>query len=413
MKPGPAPAEVDGFRIIDRRYLHVTPTPCFAGKDGPIWLERSWRHDLVEHLSYLKRFVNCAPLEPPPTGEDLVPFAAPEGARIELLHLPRQTGFLRALANLPRTAFRLWRAIGSADIVQSGVGGWPYPLGWITNPMALLRGKRLVLVVESDWRLTRPGRGSFLHRIANMDPLRDRMARWSCRRAHLALFTHEDYRRALCSESSERAYVTPAVWVNEQDVLGDGEASVLWDAKAREPVRCLFAGRIVASKGVEVLLAALDSLESRGVEVRVDVIGKGDLREACLRAGQRFRRVRLSVLEPVPYGPRFFELVRRYHALLVPSLSDEQPRVVFDANSQAVPVIASATKGLRPHVDPGTTGWLVGVGDATDLAAAIERATARSSELRGMGMSALGAGRGSTHKEMHRWRSQLIAKHCL
>jgi glycosyltransferase involved in cell wall biosynthesis len=118
------------------------------------------------------------------------------------------------------------------------------------------------------------------------------------------------------------------------------------------------------------------------------------------------------VLDPVPYGASFFELLRAYHVLLLPSLTEEQPRVLFDAYSQAVPVIASDTGGHRPYVQPDCTGWLVPAGDATALAAAIERACGSASELRTMGLAALEAVAGSTHRAMHRWRSRLIRDYC-
>ena len=35
--------------------------------------------------------------------------------------------------------------------------------------------------------------------------------------------------------------------------------------------------------------------------------------------------VQLTVLDPVSYGRLFFELVQRYHAVLIPNLTDEQP----------------------------------------------------------------------------------------
>jgi glycosyltransferase involved in cell wall biosynthesis len=238
------------------------------------------------------------------------------------------------------------------------------------------------------------------------------MAQWSCNHAQLALFTHVNYRTALCSQARAEAHVTPAVWVNDADILKDASAETAWEAKSREPVRLLFAGRLVPSKGVLVLLAALRSLDERGLEARVDLIGQGEEREACLRTATSLRAVRLSVLESVPYGKPFFELLGRYHALLVPSLTEEQPRVVFDANAQAVPVIASETGGLRPYVDHGKTGWLVPVGDVAALAAAVERANGSTSELRSMGLAALRASRGLTHRAMHRWRSRLIRKYC-
>jgi hypothetical protein len=39
----------------------------------------------------------------------------------------------------------------------------------------------------------------------------------------------------------------------------------------------------------------------------------------------------------------FLSLLRGFDGALVPSLSDEQPRILYDAFSQAVPVIGSAT----------------------------------------------------------------------
>jgi glycosyltransferase involved in cell wall biosynthesis len=245
-----------------------------------------------------------------------------------------------------------------------------------------------------------------------MDPIRDAVARWSCERADLALFTHVNYRDQLVAKNRERAHVTPAVWVNDADILDEASAEAGWEAKLREPVRLLFAGRLVAAKGVQVLLAALRSLEDRRVEARVDIIGQGEERSACVAAAAALRSVRLSVLDPIPYGAPFFELLRRYHAVLVPSLTDEQPRIVFDANSQAVPVIASRTGGLSPYVEHGRTGWIVPVGDVPALASAIERANGAAPELRSMGLAALRASRGFTHQAMHRWRSHLIVRYC-
>ncbi len=410
MDEGQQPTAADQFAEFNGRYLLVIPIPCYVDESGAVWVERLWHHDLVEHLTYLKDFVLCAPRLPHDPKADLVRFRVPDGARASFAFLPPQTSFVRAMLHLPRTAVVLWRAIGDADIVHSTVGGWPYPLGWITNPVALLRRKRLVIVVESPWRM---GRRGWKHRLMDMDPLRDWMARWACNRAHLALFTHASYRDALCGRNGKRAYVTPAVWVNDADILGDTAAEAAWARKVHEPVRLLFAGRLVESKGIGVLLAALRSLDALGVEGCVDIVGQGPLRDACLQAASESRSVRLRVLEPVPYGQPFFQLVGRYHTVLVPSLSDEQPRIVFDANSQAVPVIASDTNGLRPHVDNGKTGWLVPAGDVSALVTAIARAVGAATQLRAMGLAALRMSRGFTHKAMHRRRSQLLRKHCV
>ncbi|MCA8961793.1 MAG: glycosyltransferase, partial [Planctomycetes bacterium] len=118
----------------------------------------------------------------------------------------------------------------------------------------------------------------------------------------------------------------------------------------------------------------------------------------------------MSVLDFVPYGPPFFELLRGYHAVVAPSISDEQPRIIFDAAAQAVPVIASATDGLRPHVKSSQTGWLVEVGCPRNLAETISRLAATPHRLEDCGLRSLAVAQTLTHREMHRVRSHLLAE---
>jgi glycosyltransferase involved in cell wall biosynthesis len=399
-----APAETPA--VIDKPYLMVTFIPCFLDDEGAVWLEQGWHHDLVEHLQYITDFTLCAPKLRKAGQPNLLPVAAPPGFRFRFLELPDRSTTLKALAGLPKTLWVLWRAIGRAEIVHSSVIGWPYPLGWIVNPFAVMRRKALIIVVESSWRSDNP---SLSARAGNV--VKEAAARWSCRRAAVALFTQPAYREALYRGEPGRAYITPAVWINEDDVLSETDARRSWEAKVSTPVRMLFAGRLVAAKGVEVLLTALRILEQRGTRATVDIIGEGSLRESCVAMAEKLKIVKLSVLETVPYGAPFFKLVQGYHALVIPSLSDEQPRVVFDANAQAVPVIASSTPGLRPHVENGITGWLVDQANPEVLAAAMEIAMGDPEKLRSMGMNSLLAVRGHTHVAMHRTRSHILRRH--
>jgi glycosyltransferase involved in cell wall biosynthesis len=171
----------------------------------------------------------------------------------------------------------------------------------------------------------------------------------------------------------------------------------------------LFAARLLREKGVDVLLDALAEIERRGESARVDVIGEGPRRAACEAAASALRSVELRVLDPVPYGRAFFEIVRARSAVLVPNLGDEQPRIVFDAYAQAVPVIAFDTDGLRPHVKHGETGLLVARG-TTSLAGAIARASSRPADLARMGMLALAQAHRFTHRGMHEERSRILAR---
>src|SRR5262249_19576557 len=234
----------------------------------------------------------------------------------------------------------------------------------------LLRRKHLMIVVEGSW--VRAGKQK-TWKDKLIEGATEVIGRWCCNRADVALFTQPGYRDTLFTRGRGAAYVTPAVWVREDDILDSANAEQLWSAKLSEPVRLLFAGRLVVAKGVDVLLSALRMLDARGVAVTIDIIGAGDRLEACVQAGSALKSVRLSVLDPVPYGAPFMKVIDAYHALVIPSLGDEQPRVLYDASARAVASIASDTDGIRPHVEHGRTGWLVPVGNVEALAAAIER----------------------------------------
>lgn len=396
---------------LAQSYLLVTSIPCYRDESGARWLDQAWHHDLMEHLKYLRNFTLCAPLLPKGAEQHLVRVEDQKDALLRCVDLPPQNSLRQAARALPRTFATLWRAIGQSEIVHSSVIGWPYPLGWLANPIAIVRRKGLVVVVESSWRRGGGSTKPQTLKIRISNAVTEFAGRWSCKHADVALFTHSTYRNALNCGTRENSYITPAVWINESDILDDAIAEASWQRKIAQPVRMLFAGRLVPGKGVDVLLSALRLLDDRGVKAQVDIIGQGDRRQACEQAARTFCNVRVSVLNPVPYGAPFFELVRGYHALLLPSVSDEQPRVIFDANSQAVPVIASDTPGIRPHVDHHQTGWLLSSGNPELLATTLERGMANAAELRRMGMTALARTHGHTHTAMHRTRFNILKRH--
>jgi glycosyltransferase involved in cell wall biosynthesis len=382
--------------------------PYYLDQAGGIWLERLWHRDLIVHLRYLPRLRMAAPQLMKGDQPDLVRLADADARRLELVPLPPMRSKLEALRGLPRALRALWRAVGDADTVHSGIGGWPIPLGWFVNPMTLLRKRKLVLVIESAfWRLT-PGTPRSAARLLRYH-LTEALGRWSTNRAHLVIATHRGYLRSLATHPRGITAVTPANWVAEEDLLAADAAARLWRRKQASPVRFAFFGRLIADKGVRVLLESIRQLaRSDRIDLRIDLIGQGELLEECRRAAAAFPFVR--VLDPVPYGEPFFSLAREYHAIIVPSLSDEQPRIIYDAYSQAVPVICSDTEGNRDEVTRGATGWLFEPGSPDALARALLEAAAQTRELAQRGMNALERARGRTHAQMHRQRAELLQR---
>jgi glycosyltransferase involved in cell wall biosynthesis len=345
------------MNTITSRYLIPINIAAYEA-DGEYYADPLWAKDIDEHVKYIPNLtIACPVIHGVPEGMVKI-----SGAKIA--PLPFARGRLAGLVHLPRTVWRLAQYVRAAQVVHNGIGGWPYPLGWIAVPLSRLSGKRTIIIVESaPWRQ----RSRFLH---------ESLGRFCVGLSELAFFTQEEYRNSL---GGGRGYIIHASWVDEDVILSDAEAQQSWDMKDALP-RFLYVGRLEQSKG---LLVLLEAAKLAGVEI--DVLGSGPLKDW---------------LE----GQSGVTLLR-YHAVVVPSLSDEQPRIVYDAYSQAIAVIASATPGLRSCVK---AGWLAPPGDSAALSRLLKSLESQPSELRSAGLKAVSLARALTHQEMHRQRAQVI-----
>jgi len=180
--------------------------------------------------------------------------------------------------------------------------------------------------------------------------------------ADLRLFTSKAYADEFLRDA-KRGYVAPATWIDEEQILTEDQANAYWASKTGY-TRLLFAGRLTPDKGVNVLINAIRQVVPAHAKLTITIIGAGPLRRECadLARGLATNSVKVELLEPVKYGAPFFNLHRSCDAVLVPSLSDEQPRLTFDAFSQAIPVIGSDSGGICEVVDHQLNSRLFSVG---------------------------------------------------
>jgi glycosyltransferase involved in cell wall biosynthesis len=393
-------------------YLLVIHIPVIVDRNGQRWIERLWAVDLARHTGYIRKLTVACPFERGEPGGDAVRADEQGFHFVKIAYRQRS---LLALFDAPLVAWQLWQLIGRSDFVHSLYGQyWPLDTPYITNLIARLRGKCLMVNVEaSPWRVARGERVSLLRRW--QAAVVEALNRWTISLADIAFFTHEGYLRDLMPRHAERGHVMHASWIDEAIVLSDAAAQARWQARQTDgaPVlRLLFAGRLQEDKGLHVLFDALQRLRSAGrTRVQVSIIGAGELEGVCReQARLSDERVQLEVLEPVAYGEPFFALLRRFDAVLVPSLADEQPRIVYDAYSQALPVLASATPGLQTCVTDGVNGRLFAPADGQALADTIAWAADEPAEIQRLGLAALATARATTHQGMHRRRHALIAR---
>ena len=139
----------------------------------------------------------------------------------------------------------------------------------------------------------------------------------------------------------------------------------------------LFSGSLIARKGVDLLVAAFVRLAREVPNVRLRIIGDGELREANER------------VDFVGFKD-WHELPGEYAAadvLCVPSRYDGWGLVVPEGLASGLPVIATDRMGAAlEFVETGRNGWLIPAGDEEALLSAMREAA--SMPLRELGKRA-------------------------
>jgi colanic acid/amylovoran biosynthesis glycosyltransferase len=149
----------------------------------------------------------------------------------------------------------------------------------------------------------------------------------------------------------------------------------------RAPARPTFA--CVASlreyKGHAVLLEAVRLLRSRGRDLRVVLVGGGDLRRALEARIARDGLGEVVLLRGALPHQEIPAVLSRATALVLPSVTSRDgqmegiPVALMEAMAAAVPVIATRISGIPELVRDGESGLLVPERDPAALAAAMER----------------------------------------
>lgn len=152
------------------------------------------------------------------------------------------------------------------------------------------------------------------------------------------------------------------------------------DALPELPVRLVSIGRFAEQKGQAVLLDAMTRLRSEHPDIRLTLVGDGELRpalEAMIDAHDLRDTVDLSGwLDET----QVMAQLRDAHLLVMPSFAEGLPVVIMEAMAAARPVIASRIAGIPELVTDAQTGWLVTPGDAQELANCIARAAGAGRE---------------------------------
>ncbi len=136
------------------------------------------------------------------------------------------------------------------------------------------------------------------------------------------------------------------------------------------PLRVLFLGRIMAYKGLDLLVEAVEVLRSQGRAVELGVAGSGDI---CARTRGALYRIGAEVINRWIDDEEITPLLSRYDAVACAHVEASQSGVAATAFAHAMPVIAMPTGGIVEQVIDGETGVLATQVSREALGAAIAR----------------------------------------
>ena len=316
-----------------------------------------------------------------PAGPDWFPSCRPE-SRWRYVYL---------MAN-PIAAWRLWRIVRTwrPQIVHLHNTALASPLVY-----AALRGQTVVMTAH-DHTVFDP---ASLPRLPTLTPHAEAMAGYFNRRPNLRRLAEAarfwllraGYRRVSAVVACSRFYgeaLQESRLFRHVEVLPNGLelGPVPAELAAAAPPNLLFAGRIDAPKGLQILLAAWPLVLINHPETRLRVAGTGPHLAVC-----RVLAAELGIEHRVIFtgqlsGPALAAAYEAASAVVVPSVyPDNLPTVAIEAMAASRPVIASNIGGLAELVQPGQTGYLVPPADPVALAASITRVLAQPATARAMG----------------------------
>jgi glycosyltransferase involved in cell wall biosynthesis len=156
---------------------------------------------------------------------------------------------------------------------------------------------------------------------------------------------------------------------NGIDVTGlSGERS---SAKATGPLRLIYLGRLVRTKGLFEMLEAVTLLTEEGRDVELTVAGSGpDEDELRARAGADSLRNRVHFVGPI-FDEAKNHLLCASHVFLFPTYDEGMPYALLEAMAAGAVPVTTPVGGIPDIVTDGVHGFLVAPRDPVGLAAAL------------------------------------------
>jgi glycogen(starch) synthase len=166
------------------------------------------------------------------------------------------------------------------------------------------------------------------------------------------------------------------------DVVPSGIDPDAWTAEPRAVLQArlrfagegpllVYAGRLIAEKGVQDLLAAMPAIRERHPGTRAVVVGDGSYRGALIEEARRLKLHRAVSFPGTLDQPTLAAVLAAADAFVMPSRYEPTGTVALEAAASGAALVVASTGGLAAIGEHGVTGIRFPAGDPDGLADAV------------------------------------------
>lgn len=133
-------------------------------------------------------------------------------------------------------------------------------------------------------------------------------------------------------------------------------------------VNFVFVGRLIESKGVDLILCAGQSLKNKGYNLKIHIVGSSDGGSDCINSEllQKLESSGLVQAYGTVYGVE--KILKEMDVFVLPSFYREGvPRSILEALSIGLPIITTNTPGCKETVIDGQNGFLIPIKNQEEL----------------------------------------------
>ena len=320
-------------------------------------------------LPYFDEITLCVPVK---YSKVLVDGYEIKSPKVSFFHLPAFSHYLNKgiwkrfyflLVVLPLLAGKIARAMKQWELIFIRAPGYLELLGAL---LSKLHRKPHFLWVSADWRarILATKESFFRRRIGE---LLDKLIILAIKGSHTFVVGNALYEHY--SRFNPLVHQTATTIISKKDISSKETVGQM-----DFPIGILFVGRVEPEKGLEYLVESIQVLDDKGIQAILEIVGDGSFKQELEKKVKQLHfSDRIKFHGYIPWGSNLMEAYKRANIFVLPSLSEGQPKVIFEALANGIPFISTKVGGIPTIIKDGINGLLIEPKSASAIANAIER----------------------------------------